>query len=88
MPMVDVSAQKELSSMEFNVLPELSIDVSAFPTLTGTELIVFVSQDILQLIINASVKVLLLEIIVKDVLQNQIQYLKTEFVNVILVLLT
>ncbi len=88
MPMVDVSAQKELSLMVFNVLPELSIDVLAFPTLTGTELIVFASQDILQLIINVSVKVLLSEIIVKDVLQNQIQYLKTEFVNVILVLLT
>jgi hypothetical protein len=86
MPMVDVSVQKELSLMEFNVLPELSIDVLAFPTLIGMELIVFVFQDILQPIINASVKVLLSEIIVKDVLQNQIQYLKMEFVNVILVL--
>lgn len=80
----DASVHKELSLMESNVLLEPLIDVFLLLIPTGMELTVFASQDLLQATINASVKVLLLEIIVKDVLLNQIQFSETEFVNVIM----
>lgn len=82
MQLEDVSAHKVLSLMEFNALLELLIDVFLLPIPTGMELTVFASQDSLQATINASVKVLLLETIVKDVPLSQIQFSEMEFVNV------
>lgn len=57
MQMVAVSALKEHSLMEFNVLQEQLTDALVFLILIGTELTVFVSQDLLRLTINAIVKV-------------------------------
>ena len=82
MQLEDVSVHKVLSLMESNVLLEPLIDVFLLLILTGMELIVFVSQDFLQVTISVSVKALLLEIIVKDVLLSQIQFSEKEFVNV------
>lgn len=82
MQLEDVSVHKVLSLMESNVLLEPLTDVFLLLILTGMELIVFVSQDFLQATISASVKASLLEIIVKDVLLSQIQFLEKEFVNV------
>ncbi len=87
MQMVDVTVQKVLSSMEFNVLSRLLINVLQFQTLTGMELTVFVSQDSQLLEIHAIVMASLWATIVKDVPQSQTQSSKTEFVNVTTVML-
>ncbi len=86
MPMVDVTVQLVLSLMVLNVLQRPLINVLESPTLTGMELIVFVSQDFPQMVTLAIVMVLLWEIIVKDVPQNQTQYSPMESVNVTMVM--
>lgn len=87
MPLVDASAQKELSLTEFNVPLELLINVFLLPIPTGTELTVSASQDLPQIATNVSAKVLLSEIIAKDALPSLTQSGETEFVNAITVML-
>jgi hypothetical protein len=82
MPMEDATAQMELSSMELNVPSEPSINVSAFQTPTGTELIVFVSQAFQPVEIHVIVTVLLLETSAKDAPQSQTPSGPMESVNV------
>lgn len=73
MPMEDASALTEPSLMELNALSELLIDAFLFQIPTGTELIVFASQDSQLTETHASVTVSSLEITVKDALQNPTQ---------------
>lgn len=80
--------QMEPSLMELNVLFKPLINVFLFQIPTGMEPIVFASQVSQQLETHVIVMVLSWATIVKDVLQNQIQYGLMEFVNVTMVMLT
>ena len=80
-------AQSELSSMEPNVPLCQLTNVLESQAQTGTELIVFVSQDSQQLEAHAIVMVSSLVTIVKDVQQNQTLSSPTVSVNVTMVML-
>ena len=77
-----VLVHKEHFLMEKNVNIKVSINVSAFQTQIGMEVIVFVKVDTVQMELHAIVKVLLWEIIVKDVLLNLTLFTKMVIVNV------
>lgn len=82
-----VSVLKELSLMDPDVKLKLLINVLVFLVLIGMELIVYVNVDIVLMEHHVIVKVLLWEIIVKDVLLSLILSTKMVSVNVTLVML-
>jgi hypothetical protein len=82
--MVVVFVLKVHSLMEQDVKLKQLINVSVFLIRIGMELIVIVKEDIVQMEHHVIVKVLLWEIIVKDVPLNLIHSIKMVFVNVIL----
>lgn len=86
--MAVVFVQREHSLMELNVLFKPLINVLLFQIPTGMEPIVFASQVFQQLETHVIAMVLSWAIIVKDVLQNQIQSGLMVFVNVTMVMLT
>lgn len=82
MPMEDVSALKELSSMEANVSNLLLTDVSVFQTLIGMELTVSATLDSKATVTHVFATESLWETTAKDAPQSQTHSSKTESANV------